>query len=175
MALYETIKYRVVKKDGACEIREYENILLASTKTSFQESNDSGFSNVFRYISGNNFEKTKISMTTPVVSYKDDQKLVTGFYVPSKYNKNTVPAPSNAEVFIQELKESQYAVIRFRGNWTEANYSKHDQILTSYMVENHYNICSQRLIFRYQPPFIPGLFRRNEIAYQVTLMDSSNS
>jgi hypothetical protein len=171
MGLYETIQYNVIKKDGKKEIREYDDILLASTKTAMNASNDSGFSNIFSYISGDNKEKAKISMTTPVVSYKDDQKVVTGFYVPSKYSKNNVPEPSSEKVFIQELKKSLYAVIRFRGYWTEGNYHKHDQILQTYIQENNYRICSQRLIFRYQPPFIPGLFRRNEIAYQVTLSE----
>jgi hypothetical protein len=83
MALYETIKYKVIEEEGSCEIREYEDILLASTKTKMNSSMDSGFGNVFNYISGNNKERQKISMTTPVVSYEEQDRLVTGFYVPS--------------------------------------------------------------------------------------------
>ena len=168
MSLYETIQYKVIKKDGKKEIREYDDILLASTKTVINDNNDSGFGNIFSYISGNNTKKEKISMTTPVVTYKDEEKEVTGFYVPSKYSKQTVPTPSSSNVFIQELTKSKYAVIKFRGYWTEKNYNKHDQILKTYILENNLEICSQRLIFRYQPPFIPGIFRRNEIAYQIT-------
>jgi hypothetical protein len=169
MALFETIKYKVIKKDKSIEIREYEDILLASTKTNLNENQDSGFSNVFNYISGKNQEKAKISMTTPVVTYKDDDKLITGFYVPSKYNKDSVPKPLEKEVFINELKKSLYGVIRFKGSWSDKNFDKYDRILIDYLLNNNYEILSARLILRYQPPFVPGVFRRNEIAYQVRL------
>lgn len=167
LSLYETIKYKVVYKEEPCEIRSYGDILLASTKTRTNTSLDSGFSNVFSYISGNNKPKTKISMTTPVVSYEEQDNLITGFYIPSKFNKDSAPEPDGDRVFIQELKESLYAVIKFRGYWTTKNYDKHDDILLEFIKRNHYEICSPRFIFRYQPPFIPGIFRHNEIAYQI--------
>lgn len=167
MALFETIKYQLIKKDGHIEIRKYDNILLASTKSSLTETQDSGFSNVFRYISGDNDKNTKISMTTPVVTYQEDKTLVTGFYAPSKYSKDTLPKPIGEDVFINELKSSYYAVIRFRGSWKQSNFDKHDKLLLEYLEAQGIKITSQRLILRYQPPFIPGVFRHNEIAYQV--------
>ena len=166
MALFETMKYKVIKKEKNIEIREYEDILLASTKTFMNEKQDSGFMNVFNYISGNNSKNEKISMTTPVVTYKEKDELVTGFYVPSKYDKESIPKPKE-EVFINELKKSLYGVIKFKGSWKDKNYDKHDQILIDYLLDNNYDILSARLIFRYQPPFIPSIFRRNEIAYQI--------
>jgi hypothetical protein len=39
--------------------------------------------------------------------------------------------------------------------------------LVDYLLSTNYEILSARLILRYQPPFVPGIFRRNEIAYQV--------
>lgn len=136
MALFETIKYKVLSKDKNIEIREYEDILLASTKTILNENQDSGFNNVFDYISGKNQEKTKISMTTPVVTYKDDDKL-------------TVSKPSEKEVFINELKKSLYGVIRLMGSWTDNNFDKYNQILVDYLLSNNYEILSARLILRY--------------------------
>jgi len=84
MSLYETIPYEVIKKEGNIEIRKYDNVLLASTKSQTNQKYDSGFSNVFRYISGANEKQSKIQMTTPVVSYEENDQLITGFYVPSK-------------------------------------------------------------------------------------------
>ncbi len=167
MALFETMKYTLIKKDRKIEIRKYDDILLASTKSEMSSTQDSGFSNVFRYISGNNTMNSKISMTTPVVTYQENDQLVTGFYVPSKYTKETIPQPSEEAVFINELKNSFYAVIRFRGNWKPKNFDKHDQLLLSYLRLNGFSPASQRLILRYQPPFVPGIFRHNEIAYQI--------
>lgn len=167
MALYETLPYNIIKDDGSIQIREYDNILLASTKTNPNAYNDSGFNNVFQYISGNNKSNTKISMTTPVVTYEEDNTLITGFYVPSKYNKDTVPQPASNNVFINEITSSLYAVIQFKGSWSERNYDKHDQELLAYIKANGYTITSKRFILRYSPPFVPGIFRKNEIAYQV--------
>jgi hypothetical protein len=168
MGLYETIQYKIIKKEGKIEIREYDDILLASTKTRMNSSQDSGFSHVFNYISGTNEEKKKISMTTPVVTYQEDEQLVTGFYVPSKYNKETVPKPKGNQVFINEIPSSLYGVIQFKGKWTKKNYDTHDQILVKYLRDNDYKIESQRFIFRYQPPMFPGFLRRNEIAYKIS-------
>lgn len=167
MSLYETIPYEVLKKDHLIEIRKYDHVLLASTKTVANHRLDSGFSQVFSYISGANQQQTKISMTTPVVSFVEDEKLVTGFYVPSKYSKENAPQPTSNQVYIQELKSSIYIVIKFKGAWTDKNFDKQDKKLIAYIDSTDYKITSSRLIFRYQPPFIPGFLRHNEIAYQV--------
>lgn len=169
MGLYETLPYDVIKKTGNIELRQYNDFLLASTKTPQNRYSDSGFSNVFNYISGNNQTRQKISMTTPVVTYEQDDSLVTGFYVPSKFDTTTVPIPSTDRVFIQERPQSYYLVIRFRGSWSKKNYDKQDQKLRVFLEEEGYQMTSSRMIFRYQPPFVPGIFRRNEIAYQVLL------
>lgn len=167
MPMFETIKYELVKRDGPIELRRYNDILLASTKTNMNQSQDSGFSNVFGYISGNNKSKQKISMTTPVVTYEEANQLITGFYVPSKFDKEHIPSPLNENVFINELKQSLYAVIKFRGRWTVKNFKKYDIRLKAYIEEKDYQIESPRLLFRYQPPFVPPIFRRNELAYKV--------
>ncbi|MBN2504234.1 MAG: heme-binding protein [Bacilli bacterium] len=167
MALFETMKFKLIKKDKNIEIREYKDILLASTKTQKNQKRDSGFNNVFSYISGNNDRQEKISMTTPVVTYEAENELVTGFYVPSKYDKTSIPQPKGSDVFIAEMEASIYAVIKFRGRWTDENFQKHDKILKDYLKEKGDEILSHRLILRYQPPIVPSIFRRNEIAYQI--------
>lgn len=167
MGLFESMPYDVVKKEGKIEIRRYGAMLLASTKSEPSPSRDSGFSQVFQYISGKNKAEEKISMTTPVVSYEEDRKLITGFYVPSAYSKDTVPEPEGEDVFIQEIPPSTYAVIRFSGRWTTKNFETHEQRLLDYLNAHGYVTRSKRFIFRYQPPFIPAFLRRNEIAYQI--------
>ena len=167
MAQTETIQYEVLDKHDNIEVRQYDSILLASTKTDPKNYLDSGFNNVFNYISGKNEQNTKISMTTPVVTYEEDEKLVTGFYVPSKYNKETVPQPTSGKVYINEIKKALYVVIRFSGRWKEDSFNKHNKILLKYIKESPYSIVSQDFIMRYNAPYVPGPLRRNEIAYQV--------
>ncbi len=167
MALFESIKYKIIEKNGQIEVRQYDDYFLASTKTRINSSLDTGFNNVFQYISGNNEGNQKISMTTPVVTYEENQELVTGFYVPSKYSKQNIPSPKDDNVFINEVKKSYYVVIRFKGNWKPHIFDKYHQILLKHISDNHLVVKSPKMIMRYQPPFIPGFLRRNEIAYQI--------
>ncbi len=57
MAIFETLKYRVVKKDKSIEIREYQDFLLASTTSPINQCQDSVIMAVFDYISGQNDSK----------------------------------------------------------------------------------------------------------------------
>ncbi len=167
MPLFETIPYEVVYKTKRIEIRSYENILLAQTTSHMNQRLDSGFMNVFNYISGENDQTKKISMTTPVVTYENDDALVTGFYVPKKYSKDNVPKPTSYKVDIHEIPKSLYAVIRFRGTWKASIFNEKEKVLLDFIKNNGYQVISSRYLFRYQPPFIPSFFRRNEIAFKI--------
>ena len=167
MALYETLPYQVLESFGTIELRQYDDHMLASTKTTINRKEDSGFNNVFNYIAGANDKQTKIKMTTPVVTHVEEGQLVTSFYVPSKYDKTTVPKPVGGRVYIEENTSSLYLVITFKGRSKRVNFDKHDQQLLKFIEEHPFDIISERLVFQYQPPFIPGVFRRNEVAYRV--------
>ena len=64
---YESAPYRVLKKAGAFEVREYPSLHLVETPGSGRmEKRNTGFRKLFRYISGQNEAALKIPMTTPV-------------------------------------------------------------------------------------------------------------
>lgn len=65
------------------------------------------------------------------------------------------------------MNHAYYAVIRFHGSWKKENIAKYDQKLTLYLTNHHIKKTSTLFLLRYQPPFVPGIFRRNEIAYQI--------
>ena len=171
MALFETLKYQVIKRTKNIEIRQYDDFMLASTKTKKDRTMSSGFNNVFDYISGQNKNNEKISMTTPVVSYEEDDELVTGFYVPSKYDETSVPKPVSNSVFIDSQKASLFAVIRFSGRWQEDLFKRQEEILLKYLAKEGYEPISKRLIFMYQPPLVPAMFMRNELAFRIRKLD----
>lgn len=162
----ETIQYKVLHKDHSIELREYSEILLASTKTNPNNYNESGFNRIFNYISGQNEANQKISMTSPVVTYQEGEQLVTGFYVPSQYDKTTVPKPQG-DVFINTIEPSIYVVITFYGAWNKHNYDQHHLELLNYINQHSYQIKSSPFIMRYNAPYIPDHQKRNEIAYQI--------
>jgi hypothetical protein len=163
----ETIQYKVLHKKDAIEIREYGDILLASTKTDPNNYYDSGFNRVFQYISGQNEANQKISMTSPVVTYQEGESLVTGFYVPSQYDHNTVPKPTG-DVYINNIEPSIYVVVTFYGAWTKENYDRYHKELLEYIQSHQYQVRTNPFIMRYNAPYIPDHMKRNEIAYQIT-------
>ena len=166
MGFYETADYRVIDKHGNIEVREYEAFLIASTNLEMNQKQSSGFNNVFNYISGQNSRREKISMTIPVVTTIENEYLITSFVVPQKYHGN-IPEPSSKDVFIEKVEKGKFIAIRFNGSWTPENYDKHDETLLEYIKSNNIEVASKRYIFRYQGPFIPGIFRRNEIVYRI--------
>ena len=63
-AATETPDYKVVRKDGDVEIRDYPALTIATVPMSDGEM-DRGFSQLFRYITGSNEHSEKIEMTAP--------------------------------------------------------------------------------------------------------------
>ncbi len=167
MSLYETAKFEVkMKLTKNIELREYPQLFLATTSTEIDKKFSGGFNNVFQYISGYNEDNKKISMTTPVVSLVEEGILKTQFLVPEKYGANP-PKPKGNLVSIETMNEGLYMVVKFSGKWSEAHFEKMDKKLLNMIGDEKYTIVSNKMILRYNPPFIPGFLRRNEIMYRV--------
>ena len=62
--MVETVKYEVNRKIGRVEIRRYPKIVVAKVENSEADA----FDLLYKFITGNNRQKTKVKMTTPVVS-----------------------------------------------------------------------------------------------------------
>ena len=62
--MVETAKYDVVLHKGEYEIRRYHKMILATV----ENQGSASFNRLFRYITGANKSKTKISMTSPVIT-----------------------------------------------------------------------------------------------------------
>ena len=92
---YESAKYKVIESDGNYEIREYPDLMLASTTTKIDaQGRDGSFMRLFGYISGANESKQKISMTTPVFMENDatDSNAQMGFVMPEEVTLEERPA-----------------------------------------------------------------------------------
>src|SRR4051812_7893305 len=66
---YESAEYKLLKRSGSFEIRDYPALTLVSTPmTASDPTDDDSFRRLFGYIGGANEAEVKISMTTPVFS-----------------------------------------------------------------------------------------------------------
>ncbi len=169
-AEYESAEYKVLESDGRIEIREYPDLMLASTEAAFNaQGNDGSFSRLFRYISGANEQKQKIAMTTPVFmeGQSDASKGKMGFVVPKEVAASGIPAPKGAEVEIRKREGGRFAVIRFNGKLSPKLAQSQEEKLREWMTTKGIEGVGAAESAGYDAPYIPGFFRRNEVLIRI--------
>ena len=163
---YEEANYEVVKQNKVYEIRKYSDRLAIETITYNQGSS---FRKLFNYISGNNENKEEISMTTPVTQIEKKGSMTMQFYLPSKFNKDNIPNPSNSDVKILNIKGGYYAVIKYSGRASDKNFIKHKNILKNELKKNDILILSSPIKATYDKPFTLPMLRRNEAMFKIDI------
>ena len=165
---YEEANYEVVKKNEVYEIRKYSDRLAIETDIS-NEGNS--FRKLFNYISGNNNKNEEIKMTTPVTQMEKKGNMTMQFYLPSRFNKENIPSPSNPDVKILNIKGGYYAVIRYSGRASDKNFIKHKSILENELKKDDMSILSPPIKATYDGPFTLPMNRRNEVMFEINVKD----
>jgi len=170
--MVEHISFDVVKTFPFFEIRQYPSIIVASVQIVDETSS---FRKLFNYISGYNQNKEKIAMTAPVMTSEkipmtspvitDENKMM--FVLPTYYTENTVPQPTDPDIKIEIIASRTVAVLRFRGNTNKESIHKQKTRLKELLQKEQYKIKGNAFLMRYNSPFMPGFFRRNEIAIMI--------
>ena len=162
----EEVNYEIIQTNELYEIRKYSDRLAIETITSNQGSS---FRKLFNYISGNNENKEEISMTTPVTQIEKKGSMTMQFYLPSKFNKDNIPSPSNSDVKILNIKGGYYAVIRYSGMASNKNFIKHKNILKNELKKKNILILSSPIKATYDKPFTLPILRRNEAMFKIDI------
>lgn len=164
----EQASYKVIIKEGNYEVRLYEPIIIAVSK-----ENDlrgySGFNTLFNYISGRNQESKKIAMTAPVMNNLEGDQLTTAFVMPKEYSLEELPRPLHPELQFKEIPERYVAAITFSGNIKQEIIEKKKHALIEWLKEKRITAINSIELARYNPPFIPGFIKRNELLVEVVI------
>jgi hypothetical protein len=154
--------YQLLERDGSFEIRFYEPLILAvSPETDLGGA--SGFGRLFNFISGQNRDRKKIAMTAPVLNDFDQPQMTIAFVMPHDYQTGTVPQPEDPSVRIRELPARRVAAVVFKGNATARVIAHQRAELLDWLERRHLETIGPIELARYNPPFIPGIFKRNEL------------
>ena len=165
---YEETNYEVVKKNSIYEIRKYSDRLVIETSMS---NEGSSFRKLFNYISGNNDKNEEIKMTTPVTQVEKKGNMTMQFYLPSRFNKENIPSPSNPDVKILNIKGGYYAAIIYSGRTSDKNFIKHKSILENELKKDDMSILSPPIKATYNGPFTLPMNRRNEVMFEINIKD----
>ena len=169
--MVETIKYESIREIGKVEIRRYPKIVIAKV-----EDPTNAFNLLYRFIAGENRQQTKVKMTTPVVSQQIQMTSpvfsetgTMAFVMPAEYTLETTPEPLDKRVKIAEIPARFIAALCFSGGWSESHFEKETQELLNELAKEKIKTKGNVFTMLYNPPFIPGFLRRNEVAIEVEL------
>jgi len=170
--MVEQAKYEVLKKIGKIEIRRYPRLVVARV----DGYGDGGFNLLFRFITGNNRQKSDIAMTAPVVSEEIamtapvlSENGSIAFIMPEGFTLETTPEPLDDRVKIVEVPERVVAALRFSGHWSNSIFQKKTEELLAEIENAGLKVAGQVFSMRYNGPFTPWFLRRNEVATEVEL------
>lgn len=175
---YESAPYKVIESDGKIEIREYPDLMLAATESKFEaRGNDGSFMRLFRYISGDNESGQKIAMTTPVFMEPDnpEAKGQMGFVMPESVTKAGAPEPKADNVTLRQRPGGRFAVIRFSGVMNAKKAEEQEVKLRDWLQQRGLQAEEKAERAGYDPPFTPGLLRRNEVLIRLQSIEEATS
>lgn len=165
---YESAPYSVVRSEGRFEVRDYPALVVVETPMrGVRDGSDGSFNRLFRYISGSNAADEKIAMTTPVFMSGESTNATMAFVMPTKLSRNEVPRPADEAVTVREVPAGSFAVYRFRGGRSSENEQEAWSSLESWMQSQGISTGSTPIYAYFDPPWIPGFLRRNEVMAQL--------
>ena len=158
---YETAPYKVISNSGEVEIREYPTLSLATAKMGDADKKGANrsFGSLFGYISGQNEDSAKISMTTPV--FMDGGQM--SFVLPEGGAASGAPDPKGDEVSLTRFPGGRFAVLRFAGSRSAKAEAKAEQKLREWATANGVKLSGTAVFAYYDPPFTLPPLRRNEV------------
>ena len=160
----EEASYSVIKKNDIYEVRYYSDRLIVQVTN---KGDNNSFRQLFNYISGQNKKSEKIAMTIPVTQTQKDGEMFMQFYLPSKFNKETTPIPTNTNLEVTIIPEGYFAVLQFSGRSSDKNFEKHHQILKQKLLDDDISIKGSPIRATYNSPFTLPPLRRNESMFSI--------
>jgi hypothetical protein len=161
----EQVQYTVIEELGdGVEIRQYgENTFISADAG----GSNSGFRILSGYIFGKNEQNAKIAMTSPVISHQEGDVMHMSFVLPEGYDSENVPAPLEGGISIYDVAPRKIVAVKFSGYVTDSKIESHQIILEEKISQNGLKTKGDFFLMRYDPPWVPPIIMRNELAVEI--------
>ena len=167
----EKQKYRVIKKESEFEIRYYPPAIFATIRSSaksYRELSSSGFRKIAGYIFGNNESGSKIAMTSPVHMDINNRESSMSFVMPSAFDLEKLPRPSDESVEIHESPAEYTAAIEFGGYANDEKIQEYANQLLNALNKKGIKTKGNVRYLGYNPPY-QFVGRKNEVMVAIEL------
>jgi len=109
----------------------------------------------------------RIAMTVPVNTEKKGEYYVISFIMPSQYKLSELPVPNNSSIQLKVIEKHLAASIKFSGYVSEKKINKNATKLSDFIKKEGYKPISTYMVSRFNPPWVPGVLRHNEILFKI--------
>ena len=172
--------HEVIRRFDSVELRQYAPYVVAEVvlDAPAEDAGNQAFPILAGYIFGKNKGEKKFAMTAPVTQTAAPMRMdmtapvtqaaVAGgmrvqFVLPKGVTLATAPEPIDPRVQLREVPAGTWAVIRYSGTWSQANYHEHLGKLRAALQAAGVATQGEPVLARYNAPFTPWFMRRNEI------------
>jgi hypothetical protein len=152
--------YEVLETFGDVELRRYGASIHAAVPMS---GTDDSFRRLAGFIFGGNDAEESISMTAPVQMDIGSPNPEMAFIMPGGYDMATLPRPNDDSVLLREVPARTVAVLRFSGRASLSSLESKRRALEETLRGAGVTTTGKWSLNQYDPPWIPGPVRRNEI------------
>ncbi len=183
--LSEEAGYETLKEDGNFEIRQYDDLVMATTSVhgNFNSSQREGFRRLAGYIFGHNHshenfsmeasdfqqhESKKISMTSPVLQVQEPEGWSMSFVLPKAEKFSSAPHPDDDRVKIHPVPTQCWAVLRYTGKSDEKQMRLRERELREWISdEKTIRATTEVRWAQYDGPMAIPFLRRNEVQIRI--------
>lgn len=156
--------YRVIDTKAGYEVRSYPAHFLVSVWVSgdMRNSGNSGFGQLFGYISGANQDREKIPMTAPVLQQKQGDGYWLSFVMPA--DSEFPPLPLSPDLKIIGVEPMMRVARKFSGSVGDQKFREEEAKLRTLATEK---LSEGAIYARYDGPFKAPFLRRNEVLVDI--------
>ena len=161
--------YEIVVTFEEFEIRTYAPYIHAQVadEHSNETVNRRSFQRIASYIFGGNVQQQQIAMTSPVLMWNENGTSMMSFVMPSTYDLNSLPMPSDSDIQLLKHEGGEMAALQFSGLSKKSKVSRYTKVLLESIQKEGWKAKGPVLLAVYDPPMTLPFLRRNELLVPV--------